>query len=65
MQYISEMFIWILYSSIVSLIITIIKLVNWSLHHMFDTTEYIVEETKKNRSSEIEGRRTALREPNK
>jgi len=35
------------------------------LHHMFDTTEYIVEETKKNRSSEIEGRRTALREPNK
>lgn len=32
---------------------------------MFDTTEYIVEETKKNRSSEIEGRRTALREPNK
>ncbi|KAL5239767.1 hypothetical protein ACI65C_007177 [Semiaphis heraclei] len=63
--YISEMFIWILYSSIVSLIITIIKLVNWSLHHMFDTTEYIVEDTKKNRSSELEGRRPALRAPNK
>ncbi|XP_060872940.1 pecanex-like protein 1 [Metopolophium dirhodum] len=60
----SEMFIWILYSSIVCLIITIIKLVNWSLHHMFDTTEYIVEDTKKNRSSELEGDHSALREPN-
>jgi len=32
---------------------------------MFDTTEYIVENTRKNRSSELESRRPALREPNK
>lgn len=60
------MFMWILYSSIVSLIITIIKLINWSLHHMFDTTEYIVEkDTKKDRNTELDGRRPALRERNK
>lgn len=60
------MFVWILYSSIVSLIITIIKLINWSLHHMFDTTEYIVEEdTKKDSNIELECRRLPLKEPNK
>ncbi|XP_025412111.1 pecanex-like protein 1 isoform X3 [Sipha flava] len=64
--YISDMFVWILYSSIVSLIITIIKLVNWSLHHMFDTTEYIVEEdSKKDSNTELECRRPPLKEPNK
>lgn len=60
------MLVWILYSSIVSLIITIIKLINWSLHHMFDTTEYIVEEdSKKDSNSEFECRRPPLKEPNK
>lgn len=60
------MFVWILYSSIVSLIITIIKLINWSLHRMFDTTEYIVEEdAKKDSNVEIECRRPPLKEPTK
>ncbi|VVC36055.1 Hypothetical protein CINCED_3A002996 [Cinara cedri] len=64
--YLSDMLIWILYSSTVSLIITIIKLVNWSLHHMFDTTEYIVEEdTKMDSNIELECRRPPIKEPNK
>ncbi|XP_050525456.1 pecanex-like protein 1 [Daktulosphaira vitifoliae] len=64
--YVSDILIWLLYSTIVSLIITIIKCINWSLHCMFDTTEYIVEEdTKKDSSSDLECRRPPLREPNK
>lgn len=59
------MFVWILYSSIISLMITIIKLINWSLHHMFDTTEYIVEDSKKDSNIEFECHRPPLKEPNK
>lgn len=65
-QYISDTIVWILYSSIVSLLITIIKLINWSLHHMFDTTEYIIEEdSQKDSNNELECRRPPLKEPNK
>ncbi|XP_050441269.1 pecanex-like protein 1 isoform X2 [Adelges cooleyi] len=64
--YVSDIIVWILYSTIVSLIITIIKFVNWSLHHMFDTTEYIVEEDiKKDSNTDLECRRPPLKEPNK
>lgn len=60
------MFVWILYSSAVSLIVTIIKLLNWSLHRMFDTTECIVEEnTKKDSSTELDCCRPPIKEPNK
>lgn len=60
------MFVWALYSSIVSLIIIIIKLINWSLHHMFDTTEYIVEEdTKKDSNIELDCCRPPFKEPTK
>lgn len=60
------MFVWILYSSIVSSVITIIKLINWSLHRMFDTTEYIIEEdAKRDNNTDLECRRAPLKEPNK
>lgn len=43
LQYVSSVYVWALYCVIVGVFFTVLKFVNLSLHHMYDTSECIIE----------------------
>ena len=50
----SSLLVWALYSIAVGATFALIKLVNYRLHHMFDTTEMIKEEASDSSDSKSE-----------
>lgn len=60
LQYVdSDMYVWGGYCAAVGLLFSVLKFVNMSLHHMYDTTECIIEEDEDDRT-EAERRRQPL-----